>query len=171
MSRSLSWMVVIALILGSTSCRQRASLDTEEDTSTGEVPTLIEALADSDSDVRFAATLELGRLGEKSTPAVPALIKALKDRDALVRGSAADALGRIGDKEGVSPLIESLKDPAPEVRAAAVRALEKFQAKKAVPALLGLAREDRDEEVRSQARRVVWEVDPARARQAGLRAE
>lgn len=173
MSRPFCWMLVFVLVLGSSACRSRTTVSLEDDSQepSDPVPALIDALKDKDSDIRFAATLELARRREKAGSAVPALTGALKDGDALVRSSAADALGRIGDKEAIAPLIETLKDPNPEVRAAAVRALELLRATKAAPQLLVLAREDGDGEVRSQARRVLWEVDPARARKAGIRAD
>jgi hypothetical protein len=55
------------------------------------VPALIQALGDSDSDVRRAAAEALGKLGDPQ--AVPALIQALGDSEWDVRRAAAEALG------------------------------------------------------------------------------
>ena len=85
------------------------------------VELLIKALKDSDSDVREAAALALGKIGDKRT--VEPLIKALKDSNRWVCAFAALALGKIGDKRAVGPLIKALKDSNKAVRNAAVWAL------------------------------------------------
>jgi bilin biosynthesis protein len=56
------------------------------------VPALIQALGDSDRDVRRAAAEALGKLGDPQ--AVSPLIQALGDRSENVRRAAAEALGR-----------------------------------------------------------------------------
>jgi hypothetical protein len=72
------------------------------------VPALIQALGDSDWDVRRAAAEALGKLGDPQ--AVPALIQALGDSDVGVRRAAAEALGKIGDPQAVPALIQALGD-------------------------------------------------------------
>ena len=59
------------------------------------VPALIEALKDSESDIRLSAAIGLGYFGEKALDAIPALQKAQRDRDARVREQASVALSRI----------------------------------------------------------------------------
>jgi HEAT repeat protein len=61
------------------------------------VPTLIQALGDSDRDVRRAAAEALGKLGDPQ--AVPALIQALGDSDRAVRRAAQQAIQQIETKQ------------------------------------------------------------------------
>ena len=49
--------------------------------------------ADQNSEVRKAAAVALGNLGEHAAPAVPALTKLLEGEDGNVRNAAAKALG------------------------------------------------------------------------------
>jgi hypothetical protein len=70
------------------------------------VPALIQALGDSDWEVRCAAAEALGAIGDPQ--AVPALIKALGDSDRDVRRAAAEALGKLGDPQAVPALIQAL---------------------------------------------------------------
>jgi HEAT repeat protein len=97
------------------------------------VPPLIQALGDSDRDVRCAAAEALVKIG---TPAVPPLIQALGDRSENVRAAAAEALGAIGDPQAVPPLIQALGDSDWDVRCAAAWALGKLGDPQAVPALI-----------------------------------
>ncbi|HEY6046284.1 MAG TPA: HEAT repeat domain-containing protein [Pyrinomonadaceae bacterium] len=113
------------------------------------VPTMIEALSDSDSyassmlidafesmgepavdpliaalvnpDQLTNAAMALGRI--KSSRAVSALILLLKDKEAYVRSAATDALGNIGDARAIEPIRPLLKDRDASVRASAVFAL------------------------------------------------
>src|SRR5262245_60263931 len=57
---------------------------------------LIDALKDSDKDVRKAAATALGKVDPNVEMAVPPLIDALKDKAGPVRQAAASALGQIG---------------------------------------------------------------------------
>jgi HEAT repeat protein len=59
------------------------------------VPALIEALQDTDGDVRWSAAIGLGYFGEQGKDAIPALQAAKRDRDARVREGAGVALSRI----------------------------------------------------------------------------
>jgi len=98
------------------------------------VPALIQALGDSDRNVRRAAAAALGAIGDPH--AVPALIKALGDRDLYVRRAAAGALGAIGDPQAVPALIQALGDSYSDVRRVAAGALGELGDPKAVPALI-----------------------------------
>ena len=88
------------------------------------VEPLINALRDSDDDVRLWAVVALGATDDKR--AVEPLIKMLKDDEDDIRMRAADALGYIGDHRAVKPLRRALKDESQRVRAAAGHALVDF---------------------------------------------
>ena len=60
------------------------------------VPTLAEALADSDDGVRLGVVMALESIGRDAAAAVPALARAVRDRDGNVRLWAAKALAKIG---------------------------------------------------------------------------
>jgi len=70
------------------------------------VEPLIKALWDGNPDVRYAAAMELRKLGDAR--AVEPLIKALDDEYGDVCHAAALALGKLGDKRAVEPLIKAL---------------------------------------------------------------
>jgi HEAT repeat protein len=59
------------------------------------VPALIEALKDSQDDVRWSAAIGLGYFGEEAKDAIPPLQEAQHDPDARVREAAGVALSRI----------------------------------------------------------------------------
>ena len=66
------------------------------------IPALIEALKDTDNDIRLSAAIGLGSFGEQAKDAIPALQQAAQsDRDARVRKAAGTALARI-DPNGAS---------------------------------------------------------------------
>lgn len=67
------------------------------------VPPLVEALKDSDANVRFQAAEAHCRMGPKARDAVPALREALKDPAERVRKEAAEALERIAGEETPLP--------------------------------------------------------------------
>ncbi len=71
------------------------------------VPALIEALKDTDGDVRRSAALGLGSFGEQARDASPALQAMKNDRDARVREAAGIALGHI------DPSLAPRSDPKP----------------------------------------------------------
>ena len=68
---------------------------------------LIEALSDTNRDLREEAVNALVKLGPA---AIDPLVAALKSNDGIVRQEAAGALGRIRDPRVVDPLIAALKD-------------------------------------------------------------
>jgi HEAT repeat protein len=67
------------------------------------VPALIDALRDTDSDVRRSAAIGLGQLGESAREAIPALQAVQSDRDARVREAAGVALSRIDPSRFTPP--------------------------------------------------------------------
>jgi len=84
------------------------------------VPALIQALGDSDANVRRASAEALGNLGDPQ--AVPALLHVLGDSEADVRRAAAEALGNLGDPQAV-PALSVLAHVG---ESAAVAALQKL---------------------------------------------
>jgi len=72
------------------------------------VPALVEALSDSFFDVRAAAVIALGKVGEKSE--IPALMKLLKDENKQVRESTCLALGILGDPEPIPQLVSIMNN-------------------------------------------------------------
>ncbi|MBD2041576.1 sister chromatid cohesion protein PDS5 [Microcoleus sp. FACHB-672] len=119
------------------------------------IPPLVEALKDSEPDIRRVAAEALGRMGE---PAVPELIAALKGDSSSVRLVAAEALGQIGPdaRLAVPALIDRLEDGDWRVRSGAARALgkigteAKLEATAIVPPLIQ-ALKDSDPDVRRSA--------------------
>lgn len=86
------------------------------------VAPLLHILTDSsDSDLRWAATGALGRMG---MAALPGLLEALQDDNWKVRRSAAEALWGMGEPKAVPGLAEALVDRNDVVRQAAAGALE-----------------------------------------------
>jgi HEAT repeat protein len=67
------------------------------------VPALIEALHDSEGDIRWSAAIGLGYFGEQAKDAIPALKEARRDRDARVREAAGVALSRIEPDQFPAP--------------------------------------------------------------------
>lgn len=86
------------------------------------VPTLLQALDDSNRHVRALAAYVLGVRGETEAAVKRRIV--LEDKDATVRLYAAEALGRIGD-EAARSLLEKVhrSDPNVNVRYAAEQAL------------------------------------------------
>lgn len=91
------------------------------------VELLIEALKDTDKNIREIAAEALGEIGD--VRAVDPLINALKDGDSFVRGYAAEALGKIGDERAIGSLTKALNDKSSFVWEKAKEALEKIKAK------------------------------------------
>jgi HEAT repeat protein/energy-coupling factor transporter ATP-binding protein EcfA2 len=113
--------------------------------STEAVPALINALSDSNSDVRKNAAWALGKIG--SPEAVLALINALSDSSGVCR-SAVEALREISSPKTLLPvLINALSDNEWSVRKNAVKALEKIGSPEVVPVLIN-ALSDNDWSVR-----------------------
>ncbi len=62
---------------------------------------LSEAIKDPSKEKRAAAAYALGQMGYDGREAMPALLKALKDDEASVRRSSSQAISRILNNEGV----------------------------------------------------------------------
>lgn len=73
------------------------------------LPALHTMLADTDSDIRRAGAVLLGK--QKAADAVPSLIGLLNDEVLAVGHAAAEALGEIGDVSAVPALMEVLANP------------------------------------------------------------
>ncbi len=86
------------------------------------VEPLAGVIAESDPVARVLAAEALGELG---TPAaVEPLSTSLQDESRQVREAAASALGKIGDHRAAEPLVTALGDQTKKVREAAAAALE-----------------------------------------------
>lgn len=123
------------------------------------VPSLLEALRDPDSRVRFAITSALRQIGHPAT--MPGLLEALRDPDSRVRGVAAEALEQIG-AAAVPGLLVALRDRAWDVRQAAARTLGQIGDAAAVPGLRE-ALHDQNLDVRSEAVRALGQIGTAAA--------
>ena len=102
---------------------------------------------DPEDFVRSTAATSLGTTG--SPDAVPALIEALNDADFFVRMSAISALVHFRDKRAVEPLIRLL-DPGEDnqIRYRAAETLVKIDYEAAKKALLRVAAQEKDENMR-----------------------
>jgi HEAT repeat protein len=81
---------------------------------------LLEQLGSEDLEIRKAATVALGRIGDAR--AAPALVELLED-DAEMVIAAADALAKIGDPRAFEPLLARVGDANAAVRQAVIGAL------------------------------------------------
>lgn len=120
----------------------------------GALTDLVEALRESDAEVRTAADQALLKLGPPTVGEVPKLRRDLRDASVPIRRYAVWALGELGagDPDLVAAFTEALADPDdPVVRRRAAVSLGKLGAKArdAVPALVRALRDPRnDAEVR-----------------------
>lgn len=99
--------------------------------------TLIEALADTQSDYRIRMHAAKGLASQSSESAATALVAALRDPDSGVRWSAADSLGFVGisQPQVIGPLTDALDDRSLRVRLWASRSLSRMGATSALPAM------------------------------------
>jgi hypothetical protein len=76
------------------------------------IPTLIQALHNSDSDPRYLAAQALEKMGPAAAPAVPDLIDTIDDKSLMVADMAIRALRAIGPEadEAIPVLIKLLED-------------------------------------------------------------
>jgi HEAT repeat protein/beta-lactamase regulating signal transducer with metallopeptidase domain len=116
--------------------------------SPGVLQALMDALKDSDAEVRKSAMQALSRF--RSPAAFDAFVVGLKDQDPEVRQQAAFALSQLRDDRATDALIGALKDENAEVRQQAAFALSQLRVARAVPALV-VALKDVDDDVREQA--------------------
>jgi MFS family permease len=85
---------------------------------------LIQALNDSNPDVRKQAAQGLGEAGARQ--AIDPLLEELKDEESDIRTEAIEALGKIGDPGIIDHLIEALNDQDTRVQISAIRALSEM---------------------------------------------
>jgi twitching motility protein PilT len=111
------------------------------------VPATIELLKDPDWWLRISAADTLGRL--RDPRAVEPLIAALADPD--VKWAAVEALGRIGDPRALPALGKTLADPAADVRIEVMAALRNFKHPQVRAALMQMAQNDPERNVRGRA--------------------
>ena len=90
------------------------------------VPYLIEALGDSNSNVRWCAAISLNKMGNNAEDAKPDLIKALKDENVNVRWCSLLALGNLykQDDKLINAIVDALYDEDSDVRLAASEILK-----------------------------------------------
>jgi HEAT repeat protein len=94
-----------------------------------EVESWVEALKDSNPQVRRQAVLKLGNVGDDDPAAEEALTGALRDTDALVRRDAVYAVVKLAKPgEAIIAELESMSrnDADPAVRDVAARALARI---------------------------------------------
>jgi MFS family permease len=104
------------------------------------VDALLELLEDNPSELSFAVTRSLGRLGDKR--AIEPLRKYLFSGYHLLEANSARALAMLDDKDSVPHLLEKLNnEPSPTLRVAYATALGKLQAAESIPDLFELLRE------------------------------
>jgi HEAT repeat protein len=89
------------------------------------IPTLIEALNDSDLEVRQYSALALAAVG---ADALPALKEALQDKCRERRSAAAYALGQMGAsaREAIPELLKTVQDEDTMVKRSAAQALSRI---------------------------------------------
>ncbi|MEA3336555.1 MAG: NYN domain-containing protein [Chloroflexota bacterium] len=90
---------------------------------------LLDALTHSHRDVRAAALLALGILGDKQAVAATT-DRLIHDRSAMVREAAAQSLARLGGQEAEAALRAARSDPKGKVRKAASTGLVQIKARK-----------------------------------------
>jgi hypothetical protein len=109
---------------------------------TNGLPSLLEALANTNQPARRLVAYAVGSmqyLGTNASPAVPVLVNLLKDQEEQIATRAATALGDLAIEPSLTipALTNALRDPRPFVRASAASALAHLgeQARPAIPAL------------------------------------
>jgi HEAT repeat protein len=157
-------------------------------------PLALQALSDTDAEVRLAAAdaaIHLRAAGATETAvawlnapdprlrrkacevaralphprAVAPLARTLGDPDPDVRGAAAEALGHQASGDAVPPLLGRLDDPAPAVRIQIVAALARLGDVRAVVPLVGKV-QDSSPEVREAVARALGDLGDPRASSA-----
>ena len=119
------------------------------------VPSIINALKDSDSRVRSEAARTLGVFNTSS--ATEALISALRDPSADVRVEATISLGHQKDSRGLAPLTSLLTDRDARVSLAAAESLARLQDPRATRVLID-SLSNPDWRVRSRATQVLARI-------------
>lgn len=130
--------------------------DTKKMEKKGDIQGLIQALSNSDPEIRFQAVCSLGRL--KANSAIDSIIFLLKeDQDYHVRYSAAGALGELGGTSAVYELMRALDQSNVQVRVGALRALGEIGDPRSVDSVLKCLG-DEDIVVHEEAEQVLGEL-------------
>ena len=124
------------------------------------IDALVEALKDTDKDVREAAMQALVQFRDPRV--FDPMVAALKDSSADTREKAAFALGQLRDARAVDPLAAALHDTSSDVREQAAFALGQIRNSKAVDPLIA-ALKDPKSDVRQQAAFALGQIRDARA--------
>ena len=124
------------------------------------IDALIQALNDSDKDVRETAMAALARVRDPRV--FDPLVAALRDTSADIRAQAVFGLGQLRDKRAIAPLTQALKDQNGDVRQQAAFALGQLRSADAIDGLT-LALRDSDKDVRQQAAFALGQIRDARA--------
>jgi hypothetical protein len=129
---------------------QAAKIAAERTEDARSLAPLKEQLLSGDAAARYAAALELARIGDAST--VPVLIKALSDTDYRVRRSAIYGLSWMQSREAVPALMKLLQSSEDVwMRRRAAQALGQIGDAQALECLLAAAWNDADAHVRNNA--------------------
>jgi len=139
----------LARLLGSAGARP-AVIDALVASGAHVVDGLVEQLEAEDLEVRHAAVVALGRIGDER--ATLPLVAALRDEELAV--PIAEALGRLGDGRAFETLVRLLRHPELRVRRTAVAACQALDDARVAPRAIALLA-DRDERVREAAVRLL----------------
>ena len=124
------------------------------------VNALVEALKDTDKDVRETAMQALVQLRDPHI--FEPLVMALHDSSADIREKAAFGLGQLRDSRAIAPLATAVKDQNADVREQAVFALGQLRAAEAIDAITP-ALHDSSDSVREQAAFALGQIRDPRA--------
>ncbi|MDE0300872.1 MAG: HEAT repeat domain-containing protein [Candidatus Poribacteria bacterium] len=108
-------------------------------------PVFLEALDDSDANVRILAVNQLTNY--RKLEAIEPIAGLLKhDKDAGVRAASASSLGQLGYRDSSPALLDALHDESSSVVEAAIRGLGWLKSKEAIEPLKGKLRGDNEED-------------------------
>ncbi len=120
---------------------------------------LVQALRDTDADVREAAAAALAARG-----AVDVLLAALEDRSVDLRALAARTLSQFPRHDVEAALITALHDSSTWVRTPSAWSLGTLRSSAAVPGLIALLAAERDADTRQAAVAALRQIDTPEAR-------
>lgn len=100
-------------------------------------PEVLDALGDSDRNLRWGAIVALGKIGIPED--IPALLQYLHDPDSSLRRAASISLRKLRAESAAQEFVALLKDPNPQVVEAAIRACNELKILGSVESLVDLA--------------------------------
>ncbi|MCE5208787.1 MAG: HEAT repeat domain-containing protein [Chloroflexi bacterium] len=136
-----------------TMVRQEATIWLTDYRNPATIPSVIEALQDTNPDVRESAAQVLGEFGPDAVSAVPKLTQLLQDTDEDVRRAAAYALKNTGDPDGtaLTELKKIAKNETDDMAfRAEISAITAFSDKETVVIILNEAFSDQNEDIREE---------------------